>query len=378
MRILDRYIIQEFLKAFLLAMGAFIGLYLVVDLFEKLNQFIKADVEVEVIVRYYLLSLPYIAAQVLPASVLLAGLTSLGNLARHQELLAMRMGRMSQFRIVFPPLALASALSLAAFLAGEALIPQWNEEALTLYRTKVKKVAPYRLTKANDIWYRAEGSAERPSSGGGEIATGVPKGYRFLHLSILDAPSGVIRGFTVFELDPDFTLKRRIEAKQAFWKEGRWHLADGYLFRFEKDGAFQVERFQKLPLDFKERPEELSRVVKLPEEMSGSELRDYIQRLRQSGIDVTRYLVDLHAKGATAFATVVMALIGIAFGLRVGKAGLLAWAGASIPVGFGYWMLLSFGFAFGRGGLLPPFLAAWLPNLLFTLGGLIVLLKSRG
>lgn len=359
MRILDRYILQELLKALLLSMGAFIGVYLIVDLFEKLNQFIKADAEGEVIVRYYLLSLPQIAAQVLPASVLLASLISLGNLARHQELLAMRMGRVSLFRIAFPPLALASALSLAAFLAGETLIPGWNEEALTLYRTKIKKVAPYRLTKTHDIWYRAEGN-------------------RFLHLSLLEAPSGVIRGFTVFELDPDFTLRRRIEAKQALWKEGRWHLEDGYLFRFEKDGAFQVEQFQQLPLDLKERPEELSRVAKLPEEMSGSELRDYIRRLRQSGIDVTRYLVDLHAKGATAFATAIMALIGIAFGLRVGKTGLLAWAGASIPVGFGYWVLLSFSFAFGRGGLLSPFLAAWLPNLLFTVGGLIALLKSRG
>ena len=376
MRILDRYIVQEFLKALLLAIGSFIGVYLVVDLFEKLNQFIKAEAEAEVIARYYLLSLPQIAAQVLPASVLLAGLTSLGNLARHHELLAMRIGRMGLFRIVFPPLAIASALSLAAFLAGETLIPRLNEEALTLYRTKVKKVAPYRLTKANDIWYQAEGSAAQPSSGGGEIATGVPKGYRFLHISILETPSGAIRGFTVFELDPDFGLRRRIEAKQASWKEGRWHLEDGYLFRFEKDGAFQVERFQKLPLDLKERPEEFSRVMKLPAEMSSGELRDYIQRLRQSGIDVTRYLVDLHAKGATAFSIVVMALIGIAFGLRVGKAGLLAWAGASIPVGFGYWVLLSLGFAFGRGGLLSPFLAAWLPNLFFALGGLIALLKK--
>ena len=72
-----------------------------------------------------------------------------------------------------------------------------------------------------------------------------------------------------------------------------------------------------------------------------------------------------------------MALIGIAFGLRTGKTGVVVWVGACVPLGFLYWVLLSLGFSLGRGGALPSLAAAWLPNVLFAAGGLVALAKVR-
>lgn len=355
MRILDRYIAREFSKAFLFALVALVGMYLVGDLFEKLNRFVGAQVGMRVMARYYLFSLPGIALQILPIVTLLAALLSIGNLAKHNELLAMRTGRVSTFRIVLPPLVLASAISLAALALGESVAPRTNRLAFDLYRTSVKKVPPYRLTEGHDIWYRAEGG-------------------RFLHIGLLEASSGSIRGFTTYEVGRDFQLSQRIAANRASWKDGRWSLEDGYSFlKLREDGLFTMERFSERPLDLKEKPQELTPVARKPEEMSSRELRVYIQRLRQGGIDAKQYLVDLHAKKALAFSSLVMATIGITFGLRVGRAGLLARAGACIPLGFLYWILLSVGFAFGRSGFLSPFLAAWLPNVLFSVGGISAL-----
>jgi lipopolysaccharide export system permease protein len=271
----------------------------------------------------------------------------------------MRMGRVSTFRIIFPPLILASAISLAAFALGESVVSRTNRLALDLYHINVKKVPPYRLTGGHDIWYRAEGG-------------------RFLHIGLLEASSGSVRGFTAYEVGPDFQLRQRIAANRASWKEGRWSVEDGYIFTNKKeDKPFTVERFRERPLDLQEKPLELARVARKPEEMSSGELRVYIQRLRQGGIDARQYLVDLYAKGALAFSSLIMATIGIAFGLRVGRTGLLAWAGACIPLGFLYWILLSVGFALGRSGSLPPFLAAWLPNVLFSIGGISALARVK-
>jgi len=122
----------------------------------------------------------------------------------------------------------------------------------------------------------------------------------------------------------------------------------------------------------------LRAVVRAPEEMSYAQLRAYIERLVSSGMSATRYRVDLEAKVATALVSLVMALIGVGFGLRTGKAGVMLWVGVCIPMGFLYWMLLSLGFSFGRGGILPPLVAAWLPNLVFGVGGLISLWRLRG
>jgi lipopolysaccharide export LptBFGC system permease protein LptF len=131
-----------------------------------------------------------------------------------------------------------------------------------------------------------------------------------------------------------------------------------------------------VPLE--EKPEDFARVARAPQEMSYAQLRDYIERLVRSGVSVTRYQVDLYAKVAVALASLVMAVIGVSFGLRTGKAGVMVWVGACIPMGFLYWMLLVLGFQLGRGGVLPPLAAAWLPNGVFGVAGLLSLWRLRG
>ena len=111
--------------------------------------------------------------------------------------------------------------------------------------------------------------------------------------------------------------------------------------------------------------------------MSSAELREYIGKLIKSGVNSIRYQVDFAAKTSTAFVSLVMALIGIAFALRTGKGGVMAWMGACVLVGVCYWILLVFSIALGRGGVLPPLVAAWLPNTLFTAAGLASVLTVK-
>jgi lipopolysaccharide export system permease protein len=140
----------------------------------------------------------------------------------------------------------------------------------------------------------------------------------------------------------------------------------------------RVTPFKQMPVSLKERPEEFARVARSPEEMSYAQLRQYIDRLVKSGVSATRYQVDLHAKVATALVSLIMAILGVSFGLRTGRAGVMLWVGLCIPMGFVYYMLLVLGFSLGRGGALPPLVAAWLPNLVFGTAGLISLWRLRG
>lgn len=357
MRILDRYVLREFLKILLGAVIVFAAIYVIVDLFEKLSKFLEARVPFPAVARYYLLSLPGILFQVLPVATLMAGLLSLGTMARRNEILAMQMSHLGTLRIAVPLLCLGAVLSGAAFGAGEFLLPHWNQRALNIWRTRVRRLPAHRLTKNNDIWYRAAGN-------------------RFLHISLMDAPSGRIHGISLFHLSPDFRLIQRLDAREAQWNGQHWILRKGYAWTIE--GAdVEIKPFETMPIPLAERPGELGLVVRAPEEMSFTELQAYIDRLVRSGIDPRRYQVDLHAKVALAWAAFIMALLGITFGLRVGKAGVMAWVGLCIPLGFLYWVLLSLGFSLGRGGALPPVVAAWLPNALFGVGGIVSLVRIR-
>jgi len=358
MRLLDRYIARECLKILCLCLAVFVGVYVIVDLFEKFSKFLEARVEPALIVRYYLLSLPNFFLQVLPVAVLLASLLTLGGLARHNEVLAMKMGHVSALRIALPCIAVGLAASLTAWMTAEYLAPRTSERALNIWRTQVRRLPAHRITRDSDIWYRAQGN-------------------RFVHISLIDPASGLIRGMSVFELAPDFDLLRRVDARAAVWSREGWTLREGYRLLLDQ-APVRIEPFEEMDVPLKERAEDFARVARAPEEMSYAQLRQYIERLVRSGVGVTRYRVDLYAKVAIALSSLVTALIGVSFGLRTGKAGVMVWVGACIPMGFLYWLFLVLGFQLGRSAVLPPLVAAWLPNLVFGIGGLISLWRLRG
>jgi lipopolysaccharide export system permease protein len=270
----------------------------------------------------------------------------------------MKMGRVSTLRIALPCLGVGLVASLCAWTATEYVAPRTNERALNIWRTQVRHLPAHRITQDSDIWYRARGN-------------------RFVHISLIETQSDLIRGMSVFELSPDFDLARRVDAREATWAAGGWTLRDGYMLELDQQPV-RIEPFRTMGIALDEAPEEFARVARSPQEMSYTQLRDYIQRLVSSGVSATRYRVDLYAKVATALVSLVMALIGVSFGLRTGRAGVMLWVGACIPIGFLYWMLLSLGIALGRGGALPPLVAAWLPNLVFGAAGLLSLWRVRG
>jgi lipopolysaccharide export system permease protein len=358
MGLLDRYIVRECLKILLLCLVVFMSIYVIVDLFEKFSRFLEARVAPGLILRYYVFSLPTIFTQVLPVAVLLASLLSLGGMARHNEILAMKMGQVSTLRIALPCIGVGLAASLAAWTATEYVAPRTSERALSIWQTRVRHLPAHRITRDSDIWYRAREN-------------------RFVHISLIEAQSGVIWGMSVFDLSPDFDLVGRVDARRATWEESGWMLRNGYRLGLKEDPV-RIEPFREMRMALSEKPEEFARVARSPQEMSYVQLRDYIQRLVSSGVNANRYRVDLYAKVATALVSLVMALIGVSFGLRTGKAGVMLWVGICIPMGFLYWMLLSLGIALGRGGALPPLVAAWIPNLVFGAAGLLSLLRLRG
>ncbi|MFI5338948.1 MAG: LPS export ABC transporter permease LptG [Candidatus Methylomirabilales bacterium] len=358
MRLLDRYIARECLKILALCLVVFIGIYLVVDLFDKLSGFLEARADAGMILRYYGFRLPKILTEVLPVAVLLACLLSLGGMAKDNEVLAMKMGHVSSLRIALPCIGVGLAASLAAWTIVEYIAPRANERALNIERTEIKKLPAHRVTHDSDIWYRAEGD-------------------RFVHISLFEPQSGLIRGMSIFQLSPDFDLIRRVDAQVASRSEGGWTVRDGYQVELDKN-SIRITPFKEMGVPLAERPEDFARVAPSPEEMSYGELRQYIDKLAKSGLSTTRYLVDLHAKVATALISLIMALLGVSFGLRTGRAGVMIWVGTCIPMGFVYYVLLFLGISFGRGGAIPPLLAPWLPNLTFGAASLISLWRLRG
>lgn len=171
-------------------------------------------------------------------------------------------------------------------------------------------------------------------------------------------------------------LVRRIDAAEATWDGTRWVFASGFLRTFEND-AEQAKPFTRLAVGVCERPDDFAREARNPDEMNVFELRDYIEKLRASGARVANYLVDLHLKLAFPLINFIVVMIGAPVATRMRLQSAALGFGLSIAIAFVFYAFMRAGQAFGHSGVLPPYLAAWMGDLVFGAVGVTMMARAQ-
>ncbi len=340
-------------------MCAIIVLYLIIELVENLDYFIEHKASFIHTVEYFVLKLPMIIFQTSPVTILLSTLLTLGVLSRNNELTAMKAGGISLYNITNPLLALTFFISIFILLGNETIVPYATQKFYHIKYVIIEKKPQKIFFKQDRVWFKVANNT-------------------IFNIQLLDAKNNQIKGISIYKFDSDFILTERIDAKEMQYEKEGWRLINGVSKRFLKDGNIDIKQFDKEHIILDKTPEEFKEVVKKSEEMSFTELRDYIARLRQEGFNVTRYVVELYSKTAIPFVNFIMCLIAIPFALRSSRSGgIVMGIGISIIIAFIYWIIMSFGMSLGKGGILPPILAAWLANIIFSAAGAVMLLSAR-
>jgi lipopolysaccharide export system permease protein len=358
-RTLHRYVTREFLKIFGLSLSSLIVIYVVVLFFQKMNLFSQYHAPFHLIFVYFLYKIPEVIFQyTLPYAILFATLLTLSTFSRNSEITAMKAGGVSLYRITFPLLIIALIISFFSFLGNEYLVPVTYQKTRYLLDVQVRKEKPASFFKNYKIWYRSD--------------------HRILNIQLLDPHTKVLSGFTLYELDDHFQCIKRVDAREVKWVEGQWWLYDGTVRDFQADGSTRMTPFDKMEFNLGENWDSLRRIGRNSEEMSYGELWTYIQKIQTSGYDATRYLVDLYSKLSTPFLSFIMVLIGIPFALKTSRSGGVALSlGSSVAIGFVYGVIFYVFVSFGKSGVLSPFLACWIPTVLFGLAGIFTLMSIR-
>lgn len=358
-RTLNRYITREFLKVFSLSLSSLMLIYIIVIFLQKLNVFSRYQAPFFLIFEYLFYKLPEVAfLWTLPYAVLLSILLTLGALSRHSEITAMKAGGVSLYRITLPLFFIVFLISIIHFLGNEYLVPYTYQKSRYVWDVKVKKERPASFFKNFKIWYRSD--------------------HQIFNIQLLDPQQKILKGFTLYQFDDRFRCTQRIDAREVKWKDGQWLFYQGAMRTFGEDGSLRIAPFQEMDFPLKENWESFQKVQRDPEEMSYSELRTYIQKIQSSGYDATRYLVGLYSKLSFPLLNLIMVLIGIPFALRTGRSGGVALSvGISVIIGFAYGVTFYLFLSIGKTGVLPPFLSAWTPTLLFGLTGIFTLMSIR-
>jgi len=359
MMIINRFLLKHFTRILLLSVAAFIGIYLLIDFFEKVSDFIDHQASAADYFSYFLHSIPFIFVQILPLAILMTVVLTLGTLGRSNEITALRACGISLWSIVQPFMVLALALSLLLLTLNEFVIPL-NAKALhQLLEIKLKGQPPLSF-KRNEIWYRDQN--------------------RIIKIRVADPQQQKLHGVTVFNLDQSPKIILRQEAPLVTYRDGAWHAhrVTERSFDDTHGDLLNIETKQNQLLDLSRSPSDFALQTNQNDTLTFRQLLQMVSKLDQEGIDTTRQRVDMHTRLAAPFTCLIMAFLGVPFALQRGRNSNIALGiGLSLGIGVGYFILQSLVTAFGYSGALPPLLAAWTTNSIFLMLGIWLLLSVR-
>jgi LPS export ABC transporter permease LptG/LPS export ABC transporter permease LptF len=364
-RILDEYVVREFLNTFFMVLAGFVMLMLVFTFFDLVGDILRNHIALSVVGEYLINLTPDLLYTIAPLAVLIAVLVTFGVLNRNSELTAMKATGISLYRLVVPIVAIAAILAVSLFLFDEFYLPQANRRQEAL-RSIIKGRPPQTFLHPEQKWIFGQPHAGEPA--------------RIFYYQFFDPDRNEFANLSIFEIDPTtFSLSRRIFAAHVFWDEesGTWHFQKGWERDIEAANVTSYREFKQTAFaEIHEDPGYFKKENRQAQEMNFGQLDDYISDLKQSGFDTMRLRVALWHKLAYPLVAVVMAVLAIPFALSMGRRGSLTGIAVAIAVALTYYIFDGLFGAMGNVNYLPAALAAWSSDLLFGLVGGYLLLRT--
>ncbi|RKX20798.1 MAG: hypothetical protein DRP51_05200 [Candidatus Zixiibacteriota bacterium] len=357
MKTLDRYILTNFLSALIIISVGFGILIIAINMVEELRHFIDHEVPLGDIMIYYVYFAGWIIKSFLPVFVLLAALTSIGLLARRNEILAMKAAGVSLYRIAAPILVFTFLLSFMHIYYNEYFYPPGNKKRVEMKEYTIKKRSKRSKSSVNNIYRQVNNDV-------------------FFVIQGYDIPKREGTVIKIYRSEND-KLAELITARKIKYTSRNWMLYDG-VRRIFGDSAETFETFDTLSAAYiEDKPSDFEKPLGKPEDMGYDELKHYIDVMKRIGAPYRRELVDLKIKLSYPFASFIVILICVPLASNPKRGGIAI----SFAVGSGIAMLYFVCFkviqSLAYSEKLHPDLAAWLINGIFLLVGIVIMLRAR-
>jgi lipopolysaccharide export system permease protein len=356
-RPLDRYVFMEWMKIFCATAIGLPILLVIIDLTDHLQQYLTRNIPRADIALSYVYWMPQSMFMALPAAVLFATVFSIGTFTRHSEITAAKASGISFYRLV-APILLGAALAAGLDLVVGELVPITDARRNDLLReSKVQSG-----TQRSNFAYAAEYG-------------------RVYKAQTLDVPNGRMDRLQIERKGngKDYPTVV-ISASQAKYdpKAGRWTLSQGDMHVISDSAPSMVFSFSELhDRNMRERPVDLMAKPRDPQEMRYSELSRFIRALERSGGDANLLRVERALKIAIPITCLVIALFGAPLATSTQRGGTAYGIGLSLAITVTFLMLIQLTKPLGGKNIIWPDVAAWLPNALFAVMGLVLLARVR-
>jgi len=359
MKILDKYLIGQFIQTIVFGLMAFTIIFVVVDAMENLDDFIDQDLPAYEIFHYYFVFSPEIIKLITPVAVLFAALFTAGKASNLSELTAMRASGMSMYRFMAPFIIMTVIISVISLYFGGYVVPMANKTKVHIEQVYLKK--GIRFSESN-IYFQDSKT-------------------RIVSIGFFDNVTNTASRVSIQEFsDTDLTeMLSRIDVTRLSYDtlSNAWIAFKGVERAFNDEGqnAKFVDSLKINYLNF--RPIDITKKQRKTTEMNLDELDELIQSQERTGNDPTATLIEYHSRYAFAFTSLIVVLFGLPISANRRKGGLAVQIGISILVTFIYLVFMKISQAFGRNGALDPLLTSWIANIFFMAAAIISLIKLR-
>jgi len=359
MKLIDIYLVKQFLQTVFFSLLAFILIFLVVDAMENLDDFIDQDVPWINILQYYIVFTPEIIKLIIPVAVLFGALFTAGKVSTLSELTAMRASGVSLYRFMAPFVVTALIISFISLYFGGYIVPMANKTKIYIEQTYLKKGLAF---TGNNIYFQDSKA-------------------RIVSINYFD--SNINRANIVsiqdFNEDDLTEMRGRIDAQLLEYDSlsSSWIARQGVKRTFTNDSE-SAQYFDSLKLaDLHFKPVDLTKKQTKPVEMDLSELSELIDSQKRAGTNPTVAQIEYHSRFAFAMTSVIIVLFGLPIATKKRKSGLAVQVGINILIAFVYLVFMKISQAFGKNGAMDPILTAWFANLLFIVGTFITIPRMK-
>ncbi len=356
-RIHDRYLLRQFVRVLLTSIVTFVIIYITVNIFEEIDNFIDHNASIAHIALFYFYTIPFILTYIIPVSLLLGAIFSMGIMGRRNELTALISSGVSLVRTSAPILVAALVVSCFSTWFNDQVATKASRMARDVKNFEIEGRTRSDPTLKENFHYLGEG-------GSVFLARRYNNNTKTLHDVVIQQFDGN-------------TLVRRVDAKSAKWANGHWEFDSGFERVFE-GGTERVRAFDQLTIpELRETPDDFAKEEVDEENMNFGELRSYIGKVRRSGGSADKYLTDLYFKFSYPLAGSIFVLLGVALSSGKRKQSIATGFGLTLLISFLYYGVLRVGQTLGYNGVLPPFLAAQMGNLVFLFVGTILVVRAN-
>ena len=354
---IDRYIIKKFLGTFFYSLLLLLLVVIVIDFSEKIDDFIQNDLSFFTIMsEYYLHFLPYFANLFSPLFIFISVVFFTSRLADNSEIIAIFNSGMSFKRFLRPFIISAMFLSVLSFILGSYVIPISNKYRIDFQNKYLKSQKQIlrkniHLQKTENHYYYLEGYNNKRNIG-----------YKF---SVENFENG--------------KLKNKLRSEYIQWNEEtkKWTLNKYEIRTFHEDGE-TLKVGEKTDTTLMLFPSDFIIQTNLAETMNLKELNKNIESetIKSSG-KAKFYKIEKHKRIAFPFAIIILTIIAVSLSSKKKKSGIGTNMGLGLLISFSYILFFQFSSTLSINGNLEPWIAVWIPNILYIFLGILLLRKTQ-